>query len=74
VRILQAVRAAIAQRTLVQIRPARAPFALDDIHAVSDGGPWLDYIEAYFESPTTGARYKLSVETYHGAGGSWGRC
>ncbi len=74
VSVLQAVRNAIAQGTLVHVKPAGAAFALDDILVLRDEGPWPDYVEAYFESAATGARYRLSAETYHGAGGSWERC
>jgi hypothetical protein len=71
VRVLQAVREALADGTLVQVKPPDAPYALDDIRTVSDDGPWPDYVEAHFENIKTGARYRLAVETYHGSGGSW---
>ncbi len=47
-----------------------APFAIRDVHAIPDEGPWPDYVEVYFED-SRGKRYKLAVETYHGFGGSW---
>lgn len=70
--ILREAKQCIAQGILHQVRPANAPFALDDLSAVPDDGPWPDYLEAYFED-RQGKRYKLAVETYHGIGGSWGR-
>jgi hypothetical protein len=71
--VLRQVKAALADGSLRQFTPADATLALDDLNAVSDNGPWPDYIEAYFSNPSTGERYKLTVETYHGAGGSWQR-
>jgi hypothetical protein len=66
--ILREAKMCIARGVLRQVKPADAPFALDDLSAVPDEGPWPDY----FEDPE-GRRYKLTVETYHGAGGSWVR-
>jgi len=71
VQILQEVRRALAEGTLKQIKPADAPEAMEDISTIDDAGPWPDYIEAYFENQKTGARFKLSAETFHGAGGKW---
>ena len=34
-------------------------------------GPWPDYFELLFCNPSTGKKYKLEVETYHGTGGEW---
>jgi hypothetical protein len=46
---------------------------IGDIRTVPDDGPWPgDIIEAYFEDQS-GQRYELSVETYHGSGGSWSK-
>jgi hypothetical protein len=70
VSVLRDVKRCIADGSLRQIKPANAPFALDDVTSVPDEGPWPDYVEAYFED-RAGQRYKLMAETYHGAGGSW---
>jgi len=43
------------------------------INQIADEGPWPDYIELRFKQVPDGKRFKLSVETYHGAGGSWTR-
>ena len=71
--VLQGIKRALADGSLRQFKPADAALALDDLNAVSDVGPWPDYIEAYFTNPKTGERYKLTAETYHGSGGSWQR-
>ncbi|MEW6643054.1 MAG: hypothetical protein AB1586_21295 [Pseudomonadota bacterium] len=68
--VLREVKRCIADGSLRQVKPAAAPFARDDVTSVPDEGPWPDYVEAYFED-RSGQRYKLTVETYHGAGGSW---
>jgi len=70
--ILRNAKQCIADGTLQQIKPGNAPFAVDDLTVVPDEGPWPDYLEAHFVDHN-GRRYKLIVETYHGAGGSWGR-
>ena len=70
--VLREAKQCVAQGVLRQVKPTNAPFALDDLSTVPDDGPWPDYVEAYFED-RQGKRYKLTVETYHGAGGSWGR-
>jgi hypothetical protein len=70
--ILRAAKRCIALGVLRQVRPVNAPFASADLSSIPDQGPWPDYLEAYFED-RQGALYKLSVETYHGAGGSWTR-
>lgn len=70
--LLREAKQCLANGTLCQVKPADAMFALADLLAVPDDGPWPDYIEAYFEDGQ-GQRYKLTVESYHGVGGSWGR-
>jgi hypothetical protein len=68
--ILRDIKRGVADGSLRQIRREEALLAVEELIAVPDEGPWPDYLEAHFED-RTGARYKLSVETYHGAGGSW---
>ena len=68
--ILREAKLCMAQGKLRQVKPSDAPFAIDDLLMLPDDGPWPDYVEAYFENQE-GQRYKLTVETYHGAGGSW---
>jgi hypothetical protein len=70
--VLREAKECVAKGVLRQVKPTDAPFALDDLSTVPDAGPWPDYVEAYFED-NQGKLYKLTVETYHGAGGSWGR-
>lgn len=54
--VLREIKAALADGSLQQFTPAGAVFALNDLNAVSDTGPWPDYIEAYFTNPKTGER------------------
>ncbi len=72
VELLQEIKRCIAGGTLQQVKPGNAPFAVNDILTVPDEGPWPDYLEAFFED-SRARRYKLTVETFHGAGGSWQR-
>jgi hypothetical protein len=71
--VLRDLKRALADGSLRQFSPADAAFAVADLNVVSDDGPWPDYLEAFFTDPNTGERYKLTVETYHGAGGTWER-
>lgn len=52
-----------------QIQTKRRAFA-----SVPAGGPWPDYMEYWFRCAGCGNSYKLSVETFHGAGGVWTTC
>ena len=63
------LRNRIKDGSLEQYWPPDAPFANKE--KIEDGSPGGDYVEWYFKEPATGKRYKLSVETYHGSGGSW---
>jgi hypothetical protein len=69
--VLREVKRYLADRTLRQIHPD-TPFASEDIRKLPDQGPWPDLVEAYFEDRDR-KRYVLSVEVYHGRGGSWSR-
>ncbi|WP_050726529.1 hypothetical protein [Vulgatibacter incomptus] len=71
--ILQELKQAVAAGYIEQIRPDPSPFATDSsVEDIEEAGPWPDYIELRFRAPRDGARYMLSVDTYHGAGGTWG--
>lgn len=72
VALLRDVKECVAQGRLRQLNPPSGSLASKNLEEIPDTGPWPDYVEVYFEDPR-GARYKLSVETYHGAGGSWRR-
>ena len=71
--LLRELKQAVVAGDLEQIRPDPSPFATDSsVEDIDDNGPWPDYIELRFRAPRDGTLYKLSVETYHGAGGTWG--
>ena len=38
---------------------------------LQEDGPWPDVIMCRFACTNCGAKFKLSVETYHGSGGTW---
>jgi hypothetical protein len=71
-KVLRQAKRCLADGTLRHIDSAESQFAVPDLAKVADEGPWPDYIEAHFEDDH-GHQYKLAVETYHGAGGTWGR-
>jgi hypothetical protein len=39
--------------------------------SLTEGGPWDDHIFYEFQCRLCNARFSLSVETHHGAGGAW---
>ena len=49
----------------------RVRFHLPSFKDVPVNGPWPDYLEYYFEEPSTGRRFRLVCEIYHGDGGRW---
>ena len=68
------LKQAVSSGEMQQYWPTNALLATDmKISDIDESGPWPDYIEWYFLSAMSRKRYKLSVETYHGAGGRWER-
>ena len=69
--MLRELKQAVAQGVVRQVHP-RQTVLLREIRLedIPDKGPWPDYIEMYFEDVNTRDVYRLSVETYHGIGGS----
>lgn len=68
--LLQHVKRCLSTGVLQQISLPNSLAAAADIAQLPDAGPWPDYVAAYFKNDQ-GQHYKLTVETYHGAGGSW---
>lgn len=70
--LIREIKAAVAAGVLEQLRPDASPFATEMLVIdLAEQGPWPDYIEMRFQVRGTAVRYKLAVETYHGAGGTW---
>ena len=74
IKAIRVVRANLADNTIVPstfwptgtIRFSQTPF-----DALTEDGPWDDVMCYYFKCPECGKHFKLSAETYHGAGGWW---
>lgn len=72
--MLRELKRAVVQGIVRQVHPQQTVLLREiPLEDIPDKGPWPDYIEMYFEDVNTRAVYKLSVETYHGVGGSWER-
>lgn len=72
--ILRDLKRAVSDGDLSPVEPAIPLFSVEcSLIDIPEDGPWPDYFELYFQEPSTGERYKLSAETYHGAGGDWGK-
>ena len=67
---LSQIQSAIAAGVLTQSVAAASGPGRCDIAALPLDGPWPDFIDVEF-TDRAGHRFRLSVETYHGAGGSW---
>jgi len=70
VRVLRRLRELVASGALVQMTKSGTDFPPVLLADVSDDGPWPDFLDMRFKSPA-GRCYLLSVETFHGTGGSW---
>ncbi|OAB62756.1 hypothetical protein AY599_19960 [Leptolyngbya valderiana BDU 20041] len=67
--VVLGIAKAVEQGVLVHVPSPTQVVRLEDI---VEGQPWpADHIELDFEEPATGKRFRLSVETYHGLGGTW---
>jgi hypothetical protein len=72
--VLASLRADVAGGILAQyFDPKSFLGAKCRVDEIPCDGPWGDNLELYFRSPRTGARYRLSVEVYHGRGGVFER-
>ena len=68
--VLRRLRELVAAGALVQMSKSGTDFPSVPLADVSDDGPWPDFLDLRFRSPA-GRCYRLSVETFHGTGGSW---
>jgi hypothetical protein len=68
--VLRLLRELVVLGELVQVNKSSTDFSSVLLADVSDDGPWPDFLDMRFRSPA-GRRYRLSVETFHGTGGSW---
>lgn len=69
--VLDELKAQVERGNLVQYWEADAICATQEaLHNILSEGPWPDYIEIYLQDVSTGGRYRLIAETYHGSGGS----
>lgn len=67
--VVQGIVDAVEQGILVHLPNPTQSVRLEDI---VEGQPWPgDYIELDFEELATGKRFRLSIETFHGYGGTW---
>ncbi|NRA56734.1 MAG: hypothetical protein HRU13_01260 [Phycisphaerales bacterium] len=73
--VIRGIRNAIELGLLEEIAdPVRGRWAEVEYQpsfAEIERGPWPDFVHLEFRDPGTGKRYVLSVETYHGSGGTW---
>jgi hypothetical protein len=68
--VLSMIRAATSAGELTQAVGQEFAFLDVEVAGLPADGPWPDLIHAEFRD-RAGRRYRLSAETYHGAGGDW---
>lgn len=69
---LRVARANLEDGTLVELEEPEA-LVVQSVRDVPEDGPWPDVVQCRFGCAACGARFELSAETYHGAGGRWSR-
>ena len=68
--MLRVIRANLADGTLLDCTPrGLAPSVA--FPALLDDGPWPDFATGEFSCARCGERFRLAVDMYHGAGGTW---
>lgn len=75
--ILKVVRDSLADGTIVEVEqwpPGKVRFAQPPFLTIQPAGPWPDLLLFFFSCTACGRTFRLSVETYHGSGGSWSPC
>jgi hypothetical protein len=68
--VLAMIRAFTSDGHLAEVRGQGAVGTDSSVAGLPADGPWPDVIDAEFRD-RSGRRYRLFVETYHGAGGEW---
>lgn len=71
VALLRQIRDAVQSGLIQQIPSSSIMGKAVDVVSIEENGPWPDYVDAVFKD-LKGRKYRLTVETYHGMGGSWG--
>ena len=71
--LIMKLKESVESGEMQQYWPTDAPFVTAvKIADVPENGPWpADYIEWYFYLAENKKLFKLSADTYHGAGGYW---
>ena len=64
---IHAIHSHLDSKNLIAIGDDGSPAVFDQV----DAGPWPDLILSKFRCLGCEREFELSVETYHGAGGSW---
>lgn len=67
--LLAVLREVVDSGALVELEPSDAPGSIR-LSRIPTDGPWPDLLDLRFAAPG-GGRFRLRVETFHGAGGSW---
>lgn len=70
--LIRELKAAVAAGDIEQILHPGSATGDVAIGDVPESGPWPDHLELRFAMRDGTTRYRLSVETYHGTGGTWG--
>ena len=69
-RALHIIRNHLADGSIIDFT-AQAVTPSEAFNALTDQGPWPDFVEHYFRCATCDHHFRLAVDTYHGVGGQW---
>ena len=71
--VLAILAKAVSVNGLEEIGPTHPEATPDQtLRSVTEAEHWPDVIDLTFRDQESGELYRLSCETYHGAGGRWG--
>lgn len=75
--VLMVVRDNLADGTIVEVDQwplGKVRFAQPPFLAIQPAGPWPDVLLYFFSCTVCAQTFQLSVDTFHGFGGSWSPC
>ena len=67
---IRIIKANIDDGTIIEVVRTNQ-FAPDTFESICNSDTWPDYIENHFKCTTCECQFRLTVETYHGSGGTW---
>jgi hypothetical protein len=67
---LRVIRANLADSSITDVTQSNNSQSGEFLN-LEERGPWPDHLSYQFKCTRCGHQFRLAVETYHGAGGTW---